>query len=139
MALNRKYTLGEPERVTPLIKCRAADANDTPNLALAGDPVVIGVIPGVALKDADADFKAPVQLNGVFELTVDGIDNSGALGADANSAVDGGDAIYFNEGDDPPLSKRADGILFGYALGDEGVEIVAAGASGSVNVMVGKA
>jgi predicted RecA/RadA family phage recombinase len=81
---------------------------------LSGDPVVKGQITGVAIADSVSSETVIVR-KGVFTLTVAGIDNSGVGGADANSAVAEGDAIYINTGDTPVLSKRADGVLFGYA------------------------
>lgn len=138
MAINRKFLLGGNEITTPLTKCTAKDANTVANKALSGDPVVIGQIPGVALINADSDLKATVQLNGVFELLVSGIDSTGSLGADANVAVLGGDIVYFDKTKDPPLSKRAGGIRFGYAFGDTGVSMVASGATTTkINVKVG--
>jgi predicted RecA/RadA family phage recombinase len=136
MATNRKFR--ESENTTPLIKCTAADSNPVANKALSGDPVVIGQIPGVALMAADSGLKTVVQLDGVFELLVAGIDSSGALGADANVAVLGGDKVYFDKTKNPPLSKRAGGIFFGYAYSDAGVQVVAAGSTTTkINVKVG--
>lgn len=77
----------------------------------SGDPVVIGQIPGVLETDADAANKAVVNLTGVFNLSVKGVD------ASANAAVAVGDAIYYVQADTPKLSKKNTGVLFGYALG----------------------
>jgi len=76
----------------------------------SGDPVCVGEIVGVALTDTDADGKVRVKRSGVFELSVKAVDSAG------NSAVAVGDAIYYVDGDDPPLSKKDSGVLFGYAL-----------------------
>lgn len=135
MAINRVYR--ENQRTTPLIKCTAEDARSS-NKALSGDPVVIGQMPGVALKDADSGGKAVVQLDGVFNVLVAGIDSSGSLGADANVAVNGGDKVYFDKTKAPPLSKRAGGIFWGIVYADTGVQQVASGATTTkCNVKVG--
>lgn len=125
MAKNRKFagnnlTLQE-------MKAIAQTASRTTNNAISGDPVRIGKIPGVALRDADANGETTVQIDGVFNLLVDGVDSSGVSAADANVAVNGGDIIYFDESKIPPLSKRAGGTRFGYAHGDSGVQMVASG------------
>src|SRR3990167_1115685 len=124
MALNRKFAGNNT--TLPLTKATAQTAARTSNGALAGDPVVIGQIPGVALIDADSSQKTVVQIDGVFELLVAGIDASGSPG---DNSVLGGEAVYFNKDHTPPLHVDPNGILFGYALGDAGVELVAAGAT----------
>lgn len=83
----------------------------------SGDPVVVGEFAGVALEDRNTAGVAPVRLKGVFDLPVEAVDNSGDAGADADKAVAVGDKIYFASGDDPHLSKRADGSYFGVAYG----------------------
>ena len=136
MATNRKYA--QSNRVTPLVKALAQTASRTSNKPLSGDPVRIGQIPGVALVSTDANGRVVVQLDGVFQLLVAGIDSSGTSAADANVAVNGGDIIYFDEAKTPPLSKRAGGVRFGYAMGDSGVEQVASGVTTTViSVQVG--
>ena len=125
MATNRKYA--QNNTVLPLVRATAQTAARTSNGALSGDPVVIGLLPGVALIDADASHRTVVQKDGIFNLLVAGIDSSGVSARDANVAVHGGDAIYFDKDTTPPLSKRAGGIFFGYAFGDAGVELVASG------------
>jgi predicted RecA/RadA family phage recombinase len=128
MAVNRKFAEGNLTQTA--VRLVAQTASRTNNKALSGDPVRVGQIPGVALIDADADGLGTMQLDGVFEHLVGGIDSSGASAADANSAVKGGDAIYFDESKTPPLSKRSSGgILFGYAVGDHNVQLVASGAT----------
>lgn len=94
---------------------------DTLKLTLAsktsGSPVNVGQITGVCISDTDtATGKVVIDRVGVYSLGAAGIDNSGASGADANVAVAIGDALYINMSDTPALSKRADGVLFGYAL-----------------------
>lgn len=119
MATNRKYV--QNERYTPLVKAIAQTASRTANNPLSGDPVRIGSLPGVSVKNGDANGRTVVQLDGIWELLVGGIDQAG------NSAVLGGDVLYFAEGNTPPVSKRNTGTRFGYAFGDHGVQLVAAG------------
>ena len=119
MSVNRLYV--QQNRVMPLAKATAQTAARTTNQALAGDPVVIGQIPGVALSNADANGKVVVQIDGIFSLLVQGVDAGG------NSVVAGGDRVYFNPADTPPLSKKVAGIFFGYAFGDAGAQLVALG------------
>jgi predicted RecA/RadA family phage recombinase len=107
MAKNRVYRCGDELSL----------ACTDPATPASGDPVVIGQIPGVALVSEDSAGNTSVALEGVFNLLVAGIDNSGTSGADANKAVAVGDIIYYGTGDTPKLSKRADGVQFGYALG----------------------
>lgn len=125
MATNRLF----PGNNTTLqeMKCIAQTASRTSNHALSGDPVRIGQLPGVALRNADSNGETTVQTDGVFSLLVAGVDSSGASGVDANVVVAGGDKIYFNEASTPPLSRRAGGVFFGYAHGDSGVTMVASG------------
>jgi predicted RecA/RadA family phage recombinase len=78
---------------------------------VAGDPVQVGFINGVAETDYDAtDAKATVLTEGTFTLSVKGINDAG------NSAVALGDRLYFTDGDTPKISKKASGRLFGIAL-----------------------
>lgn len=84
----------------------------------SGDPVGVGatvtaLLTGVALVAASATTPYPVTIRrqGVFNLSVKGIDGGG------NSAVALYDAIYYVEADTPKLSKKATGTLFGWALG----------------------
>jgi len=125
MAVNRRYA--QNNTVLPLTLATAQTADRTTNFALSGDPVVIGLVPCVALIDADASGRTVAQKDGIFDLLVAGIDSSGTSAEDAHVAVNGGDAVYFDKDTTPPLSKRAGGIFFGYAFGDAGVELVAAG------------
>jgi predicted RecA/RadA family phage recombinase len=98
--------------------------------ALSGDPVLVGQIPGVALKDA-SDLVAnggttSIQFDGVFKLSVKGIDAGG------NSAVAPGDILYYVAADTPRLSKKNTGVRFGYAL-----EVITSGATTTIRVKVG--
>jgi len=125
MATNRKYA--ETNTTTKLIKAIAQTASRTTNQPIAGDPCVVGKLPGVALSGVNSSAQTVIQTDGVFELLVGGVDNSGSAGSDANVTVLGGDKIYFDKGDGPPLSKRADGVPFGVAFGDDGATLVASG------------
>ncbi len=125
MAINRKYAEGNV--TSKLIKAFAQTASRTTNQPVTGDPVRIGNQPGVSSSGVDSNARSVIFLDGVFELLVGGVDNSGSAGSDANVAVKGGDQLYFAEGDTPPVSKRADGVPFGIAWGDHDVELVASG------------
>lgn len=125
MAVNRLYA--QSVKTLPLIKCIAQTAARTSNHALSGDPVRIGTLTGVALLDADANGKTVPQIDGVFNLLVAGVDSGGTSGADRNVTVTGGDKLYFDEAQTPPLSKRAGGTFFGYAMGDSGATMVTSG------------
>ncbi len=105
MATNMAYKEGRRLKLT------------VPEGTVSGDPVCVGELCGVALIDRQSDGTATVDLGGVYSLSVAAIDNSGAEGADANKAVSVGDKIYYASGDDPVLSKRADGTYFGIAYG----------------------
>jgi predicted RecA/RadA family phage recombinase len=94
---------------------------------VSGDPVVVGQLTGVALSDVDASNNTNVDTEGVYDLSVKAIDAGG------NSAVAIGDAIYHVDADTPKLSKKATGVLFGYAL-----EAVGAGATATINVKLAK-
>lgn len=117
MATNERYAAGVPLSLT----CTA------PTTPAAGDPVLIGQIPGVALTDERSDGTTSVALGGVFALAVGGVDDDG------NSAVAVGDVLYYDAAATPKINKDAvNGVRFGYALGT-----VASGGSGTINVLVG--
>ena len=102
------------------------DVTFTSTANAAGDPVVVGQIAGVCLNDNASSASGAVNqvaTKGVFDLSVKGIDGGG------NSAVAYGDAIYFVSGDTPKLSKKATGVLFGYACGT-----VSSGATATISV-----
>ena len=67
---------------------------------------------------------------GPFNLSVQAVDQSG------NSAVAGGDKLYFAEGDTPPISKKNTGVVYGYALGDTGVQMIATGTTATILVLL---
>lgn len=97
----------------------------------SGQPVVCGQIPGVALRDEyptghPLAGKTPVALDGVYDLSVKGVDGSG------NSAVAAGDILYYVAADTPKLSKKATGVRFGYAL-----EAISSGSTDTINVEIG--
>lgn len=111
MAKNLKYS---GDAYTLDVACTA------PTTPASGDPVLVGVLPGVALTDERADGKTTVQFRGVFNLSVEGVNNAG------NSAVAVGDAIYYEAGEDPVLNKDSvSGVLFGIALGTVGSGLTA--------------
>lgn len=82
-----------------------------PATPASGDPVVVGQLPGVSLTAERADGTTSIDTQGVYDLSVKGIDGGG------NSAVAVGDIIYYVTGDTPKLSKKATGVRFGIALG----------------------
>ncbi len=99
---------------------------ETAASAESGAPMVLGdFLPAVLLIDADSDDsnKATVQTEGVFDLSVQAVDDDG------NSAVSKYDALYYTSGDDPVLSKKSSGKFFGVAL-----ETVTSGATSTINV-----
>ncbi len=81
-----------------------------PATPASGDPVLYGQLPGVALTAERTDGTTSVATEGVFLLSVKGVDGSG------NAAVAAGDIIYYVTGDTPKLSKKATGVRYGYAV-----------------------
>lgn len=90
----------------------------------AGDPVVFGQLPGVALVDRDADGNATCKFNGVADLPVAG---DGAAGA---AAVTAGGLVYLDGG--VVNVDATNGVRFGYALA-----AVASGATTTIRVKIG--
>lgn len=117
MAKNRVHETGD--------YLRDVAATD-PATPASGDPIVVGQLPGVALVNEFADGTAAIQTNGIFTLSVKGIDGGG------NSAVAVGDLIYYVTADTPKLSKKATGVRFGYAL-----DTVGSGLTATIRVKVG--
>lgn len=76
----------------------------------SGDPVISGGVLGVALVDRDSAGSATIEREGVFNLSVKGVNDAG------NVAVAVGDPIYYVDADTPKLSKKASGKFFGFAL-----------------------
>lgn len=97
-----------------------------PTTPASGDPVRCGQTPGVALTTEGTDGLTTVAEDGVFNLSVKGIDGSG------NSAVADGDILYYVDADTPPLSKKTSGVRFGYAKG-----AVGSSSTGTIPVEVG--
>jgi len=95
---------------------------------VSGDPVSVGnALRGVALTDyAAADGKASVAMNGVYDFSVQAVDDSG------NSAVAVGDRLYYAGSASPYLSKKKSGKFYGIAL-----ETVTSGETSTINVLVG--
>lgn len=81
-----------------------------PAIPKSGDPVLIGQIPAVSVTDERADGTTSVDTEGVWNLSVKGVDGAG------NSAVAAGDILYYVAADTPKLSKKATGVRYGYAL-----------------------
>jgi predicted RecA/RadA family phage recombinase len=94
---------------------------------VSGDPIVVGQLPGVALTSSETTTNnVTMKTDGVFNLPVKGIDGSG------NSAVAIGDILYHTVADSPPVSKKATGVRFGYAL-----EAVGSGLTATIKVKIG--
>lgn len=92
----------------------------------SGDPVVVGQLPGVALISTNADGNITIKTDGVFNLSVKGVDGSG------NKAIAIGDIIYYVDGDTPKLSVKSSGVRYGYALA-----AVSSGATKTILVKLG--
>jgi len=93
----------------------------------SGNPVSVGNgLHGVALTDyASGDAKASIQMEGVFDLSVEAANDAG------NSAVAVGDRLYYAGSTTPWLSKKASGKFFGIAL-----ETVTTGETATINVLL---
>jgi predicted RecA/RadA family phage recombinase len=100
-----------------------------PAAPASGDPVRVGEIAGVAVtaegEGGNATGETTIATRGVFDLSVKGVDGVG------DSAVAAGDKIYYVDADDPKLSKKDTGRLFGKALG-----AVTAGATATIPVLL---
>ena len=116
MAANRKFEAGR----------FIVGAMTAPTTPASGDPCVLGQVPGVALLDEDTDGNTTIDTAGVYAISVKGIDGSG------NKAVAIGDILYYTSGDTPPVSVKATGVRFGYALG-----AVTSGSTATINAKVG--
>lgn len=97
-----------------------------PTTPVSGDPVLVGQIPGVALTDERADGTTSVDTEGVFRLSVKGVNGSG------NTAVAAGDIVYYVSADTPKLSAKATGVRFGYAL-----DAITSGSTSTIRVKLG--
>jgi predicted RecA/RadA family phage recombinase len=101
-----------------------------PATPVAGDPVLLGQIPGVALtgegEGGNASGEITIDTEGIYNLAVGGVDANG------NSAVTPGDIVYYTAGDTPKLNKKNTGVRFGYALG-----AVESGQTATIPVRIG--
>lgn len=115
MAINERYEEGSPLSVV----CT------DPATPAAGDPVLVGQLPGVALTDEDAAGNTTVDFEGVYTLSVKGTNG-------ANAAIAAGDILYYVAANTPKLSVTNTGVRFGYAM-----EAVASGATSTIQVKIG--
>lgn len=97
-----------------------------PSGKVSGDPVCVGQICGVCVVDRQADGRATVQQNGVYSLSVKGINNV------TNTAIVEGDILYYDEARTPKIDVTNTGKRYGYAL-----EAVTSGATATIKVKVG--
>ncbi len=96
--------------------------------AVAGDPVAVGSLTGVALTDSNSDDEVMIDRTGSYELTVDASDDAGS------NAVSEGDEIYYDSAASPVLNKDStNGVLFGYA--GKGASI-SGGSSAAIEVVL---
>lgn len=100
-----------------------------PAVPVSGDPVRVGLRTGVALTNEGAQGNDSTKTSVDFgarewRLSVRGVDDGG------NSAVAVNDALFYTDGDTPPLSKKASGYFFGYAQ-----EAVSSGATTTIKVI----
>lgn len=114
-----------------------------PAAPVSGNPALWDTIPCFCLGDAGSDGLTVVDLGpSVYATSVAGIDSSGSAGADANVTVVHGDKLYYDETKTPPISKRAGGTYFGRAYakndGTRSGNLIAAGATATIRVLVGK-
>jgi len=114
------------------------------NTVTAGQPVLIGALPAVALDTAaDVAAETPTFLfGGTFALTVTA---KSSLSPSVSAAIKPGDAIYADGGtlDSASnfttgftLDKNSSGVLFGYA--DPTGPGLASGTTGIINVLITK-
>lgn len=94
-----------------------------PASPVSNDPVRFGELVGVAQTDERSDGTTSVQFEGVFDLSVKGIDGAG------NSAVALGDQLFYVDADTPKISKKATGRAVGHAL-----ETITAGSTDTIRV-----
>lgn len=97
-----------------------------PATPVTGDPVLVGQIPGVALTNERADGTTSVDTEGVYHLSVKGVNGSG------NTAIAAGDIVYYVAADTPKLSAKATGVRFGYAL-----DAITSGSTSTIRVKLG--
>jgi hypothetical protein len=94
---------------------------------VSGDPDVVGDLPVVLLTSRDAAGNALCKGPGgpIFDLQVNAVNDTGA------SAVAWGQKLYYTAADPIPISKKASGSFFGYALGT-----LNGGANGVIHVLL---
>lgn len=97
-----------------------------PATPASGDPVLVGQIPAVATTAERADGTTSIDTQGVWNLSVKGVDGGG------NSAVAVGDILYYVAADTPKLSKKATGVRYGYAMA-----AVTSGSTATIPVKLG--
>jgi len=90
----------------------------------SGDPVLKTGLTGVAMKDRDTAGNAVIDTQGVYDLSVQAVNDNG------NCTIEVGDPVYINMDDDPALTAKASGTYFGLAL-----EAIAVGATDTINVL----
>lgn len=102
-------------------------AVDDPATPVAGDPVRLGEMTGIAIIDEGTDVTGETSVNfGPYQAThsVEGVDGGGA------SAVAVGDRLYYTDADSPPINKKNTGRFYGFAL-----ETVGSGATATILVL----
>lgn len=107
----------------------------TSAIVTSGDPLLFGTLPCVANIGAASGTTVTAETEGVFLLSVKGIDAGG------NLVINNGDKIYFTAGDTPKLSVKASGTFFGYAYDDTkavGTSVVTSGATATIAVLLPK-
>jgi uncharacterized protein DUF2190 len=92
--------------------------------AASGDPARVGQMTGV-VEAASVSSKAVLVREGVYNLSVKGVDGSG------NAAVALGDVLYYVDADTPKISKKTAGYKIGYALA-----AVTSGATATIEVVL---
>lgn len=119
MARNIEYEEGNQLVIAPT---RAISTR-----VVSGDPVIMGILPGVALTDGSDTVanggRATVKFDGVANLLVHGHDGS------ADAAIAAGDLVFFDAG---VINVRAAAVRYGYAL-----DPVVRGARTTIRVKVG--
>lgn len=110
---------------------RLSLAATQPATPASGDPVLVGMIPGIALVDegdgGNATGFTTIQTDGVWDLLVEAKTGGG------NSAVAVGDILYYDSAETIKINKDVtNGVRYGYAL-----ETVTSGSSGVIRVKVG--
>lgn len=118
MAKNQKFDV-------PILVAAASH----PTTPKSGNPVRVGTLTGVALKDENADGNTVIDFRlAVYEMSVKGVNDAG------NSAVAVGDQLFYVDADVGAgtgfLSKKDSGYFFGIALG-----AVSSGATANINVL----